>query len=159
VRKADALRVVLDFCRTNGPAEVLAAARVLEPVVPKVAGGVSDRGRAFAGWFRGTLAAEARLAAGWEVAWARCFDELLRLDGRTPEQVASVCQWARGHDFWRGAFLTPLKLRQRDPGGAMYFDRFLAAMAGGKSRAGGRAQPKGYAPRGATQMVRPEDLP
>jgi len=159
MKKAEAMRVVLDFCRTAGTPEVRAAAGMLEPasVKPGVAG-ASERGRGFAVWFRGTLAAEAKLTADWETTWARCFDDMLRLDGRTAEQIAAVCQWARAHDFWRGTFLTPLKLRQRDPGGVMYFDRFLAGMAGG-ARPPGRVQPKGYALRGATKMVRPEDLP
>jgi len=130
VKKADALRLVLAFCREKGTPEVRAAADRLACEPRRADAGVSERGRKFAVWFRGLLAADARLGAGWEEQWARCFDDLLRLDGRTAEQVAAVCGWARGHDFWRGVFLTPLKLRQRDGSGVMYFDRFAEAMKG-----------------------------
>jgi hypothetical protein len=61
-----------------------------------------------------------------------------------------------GDDEGKGRPRT-LKLRQRDPGGVMYFDRFLAGMAGGKTAV--RVQPKGYSLRGEPKMTRPEDLP
>lgn len=141
VKKADALRVVLDFCREKGTPDVRAAAERLVCGPRRADAGVSERGRKFAVWFRGLLAADARLGAGWEEQWARCFDDLLRLDGRTAEQVAAVCGWARGHDFWRGVFLTPLKLRQRDGSGVMYFDRFAEGM---KGKAGKAAKAETY---------------
>lgn len=89
---------------------------------------LSERGGAFAEWFRTLLPPTVRLAPTWREKWAKTFDDMIRLDARTPEQIAAVCKWARAHDFWQANFLTPVKLRERDRQGAMYFDRFLAAM-------------------------------
>lgn len=88
----------------------------------------SERGIAFADWFKTLLPATVRLAPTWQAKWAKTFDDMIRLDARTPEQIAAVCKWARSHDFWQANFLSPIKLRERDRQGAMYFDRFLAAM-------------------------------
>lgn len=88
----------------------------------------SERGLAFAAWFRTLLPTTVRLAPTWQDKWAKTFDNMIRLDERTPEQIAAVCKWARAHDFWQANFLSPVKLRERDRTGAMYFDRFLAAM-------------------------------
>lgn len=88
----------------------------------------SERGVKFAEWFRTLLPASVKLAASWKTQWARCFDDLLRLDGRTEAELAKVCQWGRANEFWQQNFFTPVKLRQRDRQGVMYYDRFLAAM-------------------------------
>ena len=95
---------------------------------------MSERGEKFAEWFRTLLPEDARLAPTWQRKWAKCYDDMVKLDGRTPEQIAAVCKWARTHEFWAQNFLTPLKLRQRDRAGAMYFDRFLAGMNPGAAR-------------------------
>lgn len=89
---------------------------------------MSERGAKFAEWFRTLLPQTVRLAPGWQAKWAKCYDALVTLDGRTPEQIAAVCRWARAHDFWQQNFLTPLKLRKTDRDGANYFDKFLAGM-------------------------------
>lgn len=88
----------------------------------------SERGVKFAEWFRTLLPASARVVPAWREKWARLFDDLIRLDARTPEEVAAVCRWARAHDFWAQNFQSPEKLRKRDRDGVMYFDRFLAGM-------------------------------
>lgn len=88
----------------------------------------SERGVKFAEWFRGLLDASVQAAPSWREKWAECFDEMIRLDGRTAAEIAKVCQWARAHDFWQANFLSPLKLRKRDRDGVLYYDRFLAAM-------------------------------
>lgn len=99
---------------------------------------VSERGLRFADYFRGTLPGEMRLATGWREKWARVFDEMIERDRRTPEEIAKVCRWARAHDFWRGAFLSPAKLRVRKDG-VQYFDRFAEQMrAGGSGGAAAR---------------------
>lgn len=112
---------------------------------------MSERGMAFAKWFRTLLPADVRLAAGWEAKWAKTYDDMIRLDARTPEQIAAVCRWARAHDFWAGNFLSPVKLRTRDKQGAQYFDRFLAGMnPAGARRAAKQATQEPEAPSGAT---------
>ncbi len=143
MNRSDALRLVLEHCHATGSETVRAAAEMLAPRSKVRAPKVSERGLAFAAWFRGTLPADVRLAEGWKLAWARCFDEMLVIDGRTPEGIAAVCRWARAHDFWQANFQTPLKLRQRKDG-ALYFDRFAAAMAGGKGSARRAPQSPGY---------------
>ena len=111
----------------------------------------SGRGGRFAEWFRGLLPETVRLAPTWQAKWTRTYDDMIRLDGRTPEQIAAVCKWARTHDFWQANFLSPVKLRERDKSGAMYFDRFLAAMnPAGARRAAQQATQQPEAPSGAT---------
>lgn len=92
------------------------------PVVP------SDKGDRFAAWFKTLLPDDINLAPAWRVSWARAFDDMVRLDKRTHEEIAAVCKWARADAFWSGNFLTPAKLRQRDPNQVQYFDRFKADM-------------------------------
>lgn len=89
---------------------------------------VSERGAKFATWFRTTLPADVRLSSNWEAAWGKCYDDMLRIDKRTREQVHTVCQWARVDAFWAKNFLSPMKLRDRDGAGTMYFDVFTAAI-------------------------------
>lgn len=88
---------------------------------------VSEEGIKFATWFA-TLLPEAdkvRLAKNWLNRWAEAYDDMLRLDNRTKEQVIAVCRWARADSFWSANFLSPVKLRHRDSNGILYFDRFL----------------------------------
>ena len=91
----------------------------------------SERGLKFSEWFRDEMLGGARkLAPGWREKWAKCFDDLVKLDGRELRDIARVCRWARGDAFWRKNFFTPLKLRQWqvDKAGekiALYFDVFL----------------------------------
>jgi Helix-turn-helix domain len=68
-----------------------------------------------------------QLKKNWEEEWARTFDDLMRIDGRTIPEIEEVCRWARGDDFWARNFLSPLKLRRRDRDGTMYYDVFLLA--------------------------------
>lgn len=112
---------------------------------------MSDRGKAFAEWFATLLPPGCRFAPGWQAKWAKTYDDMIRLDGRTPEQIAAVCRWARSHDFWASNFLSPVKLRTRDKQGAMYFDRFLAAMnPAAAKRAAKLVTQQPEAPSGAT---------
>ena len=77
-----------------------------------------------------TLPGDIRLGATWREQWARCFDNMQRLDKRRPEEIAGVCQWARSDGFWGQRFLSPLKLRERKRDGVTYFDAFAAQMNG-----------------------------
>lgn len=83
----------------------------------------SERGLKFADWFKTTLDADIRLGEGWREQWAVSFDEMLRLDNRTAEDVFAVCKWARADDsFWKAQILSPLKLRKRNDDKIQYFD-------------------------------------
>ncbi len=143
MNRAEALRIVLRHCGGSCAENVRLAVAVLTPRDKPKNGVVSERGMTFAQWFRVTLAADANLPANWCRDWARIFDEMIALDGRTPEQIAAVCKWARGHDFWRQHFLTPAKLRKRKDG-VMYFDKFSEAMKAAPGGPARRTQTRGY---------------
>lgn len=109
------------------------AASVQRPVVKRSAkakGGEepSEKAWSFARWFLTLLPATVRMDGSISRKWAKCYDDMIRLDSRTPEQIAAVCKWARAHAFWQANFQSPLKLRQRDKAGVLYFDIFFAAM-------------------------------
>lgn len=84
----------------------------------------------FADWFRTLLPADFKLQSGWRDSWAQCFDEMLRIDSRSKEEIREVCQWARKDEFWSSNFLSPLKLRKRNDG-VQYFDTFLSKCRNG----------------------------
>lgn len=88
----------------------------------------SERGLKFADWFKTILPPKINLSGNWRENWAKCFDDMLRLDKRTPEEIQKVCQWARSDDFWGSNFMSPMKLRERKDA-VQYFDTFAAKMA------------------------------
>ncbi len=90
---------------------------------------MSERGAKFAEWFRTLLPQTVRLAPGWQKAWAKCYEEMIRLDRREDREIAAVCRWAREHDFWRRNFMSPLKLRQRNASKVLYFDVFAEGIS------------------------------
>lgn len=45
--------------------------------------------------------------------WVQTVDRMIRLDGRTPEQVEKAMRWAQDHDFWRANIMSPDKLRKQ----------------------------------------------
>lgn len=85
----------------------------------------------FVTWFLALLketgAREPVLTASIRATWAECYEKMIRLDGRDKKEVASVCRWARNDQFWRGNFMSPMKLRDKKDG-VMYFDQFLNRM-------------------------------
>jgi hypothetical protein len=104
----------------------------LRPVLPKrekKTVEVSDQGLKFAQWFRTTLPDNMHLAANWQVNWAKVFDDMMRIDSRTPEQIHTVCKWARNDPFWSRNFMSPTKLREKK-NEVQYFDAFLVKMKG-----------------------------
>jgi hypothetical protein len=88
-------------------------------------------GHAFVTWFVALLvetgAPAPKLTPSNRDSWAKCYDDMLRIDGRTKEQVKAVCSWARNDSFWRKNFLSPMKLRERKDG-VQWFDAFSAKM-------------------------------
>lgn len=89
----------------------------------------SERGKSFADWFKKLLPADIQPAGKWQEQWAKCYDDLIA-DGREPEQIAKVCQWARGDAFWGSNFMSPLKLRKKNRDGVAYFDVLAEKMKG-----------------------------
>lgn len=45
--------------------------------------------------------------------WASDMEKILRLDNRTPEQVADVIDWCQHDEFWQDNILSPAKLRKQ----------------------------------------------
>ena len=89
---------------------------------------VSSDGIQFAQWFKSTLPPTVNLKANWQESFAKEYDDLERIDKRSPEQIMAVCQWARADSFWQAQFMSPAKLRDRNSSGIQYFDVFSAKM-------------------------------
>lgn len=91
----------------------------------------SPEGNLFVEWFLQLLdrteAPKPKLTIPAKSNWAIAYDRMLRIDGRTKDEVKAVCQWARSDSFWRKNFLSPIKLRERKDG-VQYFDLFLSQM-------------------------------
>lgn len=58
----------------------------------------------------------------------KTFDELIRLDKYSVDQIKSVIVFARQDDFWKKNFISPNKLRSKDKHGVKYMDVFLAKL-------------------------------
>lgn len=102
----------------------------------------SERGLKFAEWFKDQLPPDMKLAPTWKKKWAKCFDDMMRLDNRTAEEIFAVCKWAREDArFWAKNFLTASKLRECNKDGVQYFDVFLANMASARAVAEPPAPP------------------
>jgi hypothetical protein len=94
----------------------------------------NTEGQRFVLWFIELLqvtGAEPKLTPAVKSNWADCYDKMVRIDGRTKEQIAAVCRWARNDEFWRKNFLSPMKLREKKDG-VSYFDVFVAKMGDGR---------------------------
>lgn len=88
----------------------------------------SEEGRRFAAWFRTLLPSDHRLEGQWERNWGVAWDEMIRLDGRTKEEIPKVCAWARKDEFWKANLLSPVALRQRNAAKVMKYDSILEKM-------------------------------
>ncbi len=58
--------------------------------------------------------------------WSQNIDYLIRLDGRTPEEIEKVILWAQQDDFWMNNILSTSSLRKN-------FDQLYLKMNGSKS--------------------------
>jgi hypothetical protein len=87
---------------------------------------ISLEGQRFVEWFLALLAETgakiAPLTPANRANWALCYDRMIRIDGRTKEQIEAVCRWARTDTFWKRNFMSPMKLRDKKDG-VSYFDR------------------------------------
>jgi hypothetical protein len=54
-----------------------------------------------------------KITQAQERQWGRTVDLMLRLDHRTPEQIAEVIRWAQHDDFWMTNILSMEKLRKQ----------------------------------------------
>jgi hypothetical protein len=106
------------------------------PQIRKPKREISPEGIQFADWFKSTLPESVNLKANWRESFAKIHDDLVRIDRRSPGEICDVCQWARTDSFWKSNFMSPAKLRDRNPSGIQYFDVFAEKMK----------QPSGQAP-------------
>lgn len=56
--------------------------------------------------------------------WISVLDKLVRIDKYSPEHIRNIIKRTRMDDFWRGNFLSVLKLRRKNKDGIMYFTVF-----------------------------------
>jgi type IV secretory pathway VirB3-like protein len=45
--------------------------------------------------------------------WHTTIDRMIRLDGRTPQQIEAAIRWCQNDDFWRANVMSPDKLRKQ----------------------------------------------
>lgn len=45
--------------------------------------------------------------------WALCFDRMIRLDHRSPDDIYAVMKWCQNDGFWKSVILSPIKLRKQ----------------------------------------------
>lgn len=93
----------------------------------------ASEGQRFVLWFLELLAVggvKPALTPAAKESWADCYEKMIRIDGRTKDEIKTVCRWAREDSFWRKNFLSPMKLREKKDG-VPYFDQFTAKMADG----------------------------
>ena len=98
----------------------------------------SDEGFQFAEWFLTLRPATMKATKAELKKWAKEYDALQRLDGKTKDQIKAVCKWARNDDFWKKNVFSPNKLRKKNGDGIKYFDVFQANL---------RQQSKSHEPR------------
>ena len=79
-------------------------------------------------WFKSSLPETINLKANWQQSFGEIYDKLVRIDKRNPDQIREVSRWARTDSFWQSNFLSPSKLRDRNPSGIQYFDVFTEKM-------------------------------
>ena len=85
--------------------------------------------------------------------WAREADHMMRLDGRTEEQIAVLIAWSQHHPFWLKNILSMGKLRQQ-------FDRLTLEMKSPKGNANGNvtaSSPRTERNRAALEAFRRHD--
>lgn len=45
--------------------------------------------------------------------WVQTIERMIRIDGRSPEQVENAMRWCQQHEFWKSNVMSPDKLRQQ----------------------------------------------
>jgi len=84
----------------------------------------------FARWFMTLLPKEmqGRITETAYKGWMVAYDQLIKIDKRTPKEIFEVCKWARADRLWSTNFFSPLKLRRKDPDMVFYWDKFYVQM-------------------------------
>jgi hypothetical protein len=86
----------------------------------------------FSNWFKSLLPDTVNISESVLKNWSITYDDMIRIDKRTKDEIKAVCIWARNDEFWKDNFLTAIKLRKKKDG-IMYYDVFLQKMNNGQS--------------------------
>jgi hypothetical protein len=105
--------------------------------------GQSPEAIEFAQWFKTLLTDGIQVRQTDLTAWAKAYDEMVRLDKRNHHDIRAVCEWARNDRWYSPHFQSATRLRKRNSDGTMYFDIYFAKM---KLEAGLK-KPDGFAKR------------
>jgi len=88
----------------------------------------SEDGQKFAAWFRSLLPESMPLPATWKADFARSYDEMIRIDKRTDDEISEVCQFGTSDPFWSKQLKRPGYLRKISKTvGIQHFDQILDA--------------------------------
>lgn len=68
-----------------------------------------------------------------KIRWLKEIDKLIRIDKKETNEIKTVIKWARNNEFWRGNFLSILKLRKKNKEEITYYNYFLNQIKNGKS--------------------------
>jgi hypothetical protein len=102
----------------------------LEPESGNVLSPEMEEARELCQYLKDVLEIEATVSKAWMVEMER----LVRIDGRTPEQVRNCVDWLSGNDFWSMNCRSPQKVRK-------HWERLrLEAQSEGRTKKGKRAQ-------------------
>jgi len=88
----------------------------------------SEDGQEFASWFRSLLPESLTLPATWKADFARSYDEMVRIDKRTDDEISEVCEFGTTDPFWSKQLKRPGYLRKISKTvGVQHFDQILDA--------------------------------
>lgn len=80
----------------------------------------------FAEWFADKMKPDSVTPTALDIhKWAEEYEKLVRIDGKTKQEIIAAVEFGRQDEFWSGNFYTPLKLRRKDKQGVMFIDVFL----------------------------------
>ena len=62
-----------------------------------------------------------RITANQKIAWQKTYDDLIKLDNYSHQEIMDVTKFGRESDFWSKNFLSATKLRKSNKDGVKYF--------------------------------------
>lgn len=77
-----------------------------------------------------------------EKKWIKCYDELIRIDNYSEENILQIVKHFRADNFWSGNFQTLPKLRTTNKEGTRYIDVFAEKLKNVKSQNNGNKSGK-----------------
>ena len=98
---------------------------------------------AYADYFASTLPSTVKVTESMRSSWAKVYDDMIRLDKRTHDEIYEVTAWARDDGFWRRNFLSANKLRNKNDDGITYYELFLTTIRYKMNKNGNRQQQPG----------------